>query len=291
MKTLSHYFASITDTNVFKIGGLVAIAAIIPVTLFAVGQSQDIRQRAQSVPATPPSSSATFSFSPASVSVGMNNTFSTDSVLSSPVSYVTGIDVTYTFNKDLVSVASFVPSGAFDSVLYNTIDNATGTIRFAGVDTTNNAKMGNIMLGKITFTSKTLAGTGSITTQNVQITAASFAGNLPNTTIPASYTVLVPTATPTLTPTPSPLIPTSAPTNTPAPTATPVPPTVTPTLAPVPSDINKDGSVNILDYNIWRDEFKKIVSTKLSDINKDGNVDLLDFNIWRSAFIAQNTLQ
>lgn len=48
-------------------------------------------------------------------------------------------------------------------------------------------------------------------------------------------------------------------------------------------DANGDRVVDILDFNIWRDEFLGIVTTKKSDFNKDGVVDLVDFSIWRNA--------
>ncbi len=106
----------------------------------------------------------------------------------------------------------------------------------------------------------------------------------------------VPTATPTPIPTNTPIptaTPTTIPTNTPippTPTNTPVPPTSTsipatpiPTRVAIAGDANGDGVVDILDYNIWRDEFLGTLTTKTSDFNHDGKIDLLDFNIWRTA--------
>ncbi len=73
-----------------------------------------------------------------------------------------------------------------------------------------------------------------------------------------------------------------------SPTQTPVP-TIAATNTPIPvvGDANGDGLVNILDYNIWRDEFLGILTTKKSDFNHDSIIDLLDFNIWRNAFNTQ----
>ncbi|MBI2190249.1 MAG: hypothetical protein HYU49_01780 [Candidatus Levybacteria bacterium] len=48
-------------------------------------------------------------------------------------------------------------------------------------------------------------------------------------------------------------------------------------------DANSDGSVDALDFNIWRDEFLGVSTTKQADFNNDGKVDLLDFSIWRNA--------
>ncbi len=72
------------------------------------------------------------------------------------------------------------------------------------------------------------------------------------------------------------------------PTNTPAPPTSTliPTSTPIPiaGDVNGDSQLDILDYNIWRNEFLKVVTTSQSDLNHDGKIDLLDFNLWRTAF-------
>ena len=74
---------------------------------------------------------------------------------------------------------------------------------------------------------------------------------------------------------------------TPIPTNTPIPPTPT----PIPADINRDGTINILDFNIWRCEFvgngicANPPSNKNADINNDGVIDIIDFSIWRIAFV------
>ncbi|GEM_PF-5551149 len=67
-------------------------------------------------------------------------------------------------------------------------------------------------------------------------------------------------------------------------TLTIVPPTATPTKAAVLGDADGNGIVNIVDYNIWREEYLALSNTKRADFNKDGKVDLIDFNIWRNAF-------
>jgi len=64
-------------------------------------------------------------------------------------------------------------------------------------------------------------------------------------------------------------------------------PTAAATPQPLRGDANGDGVVDILDYNIWRDEFLGILTTKKSDFNHDGIIDLLDFNIWRNAINPQ----
>jgi len=74
-------------------------------------------------------------------------------------------------------------------------------------------------------------------------------------------------------------------------TPTPVPPTATP-IAGAPTitnlknrgDANSDGHITIVDFNIWRDEFKKIKTTLTSDFNNSGTITIVDFNIWKDGF-------
>ncbi|MBI2443191.1 MAG: hypothetical protein HYV40_04780, partial [Candidatus Levybacteria bacterium] len=112
------------------------------------------------------------------------------------------------------------------------------------------------------------------------------AGFLHGTQVPCTAS-----PTPTRTPTPTAGVPpTATPTKTPTPT---VIVTSTPTRTPTPTpsllgDINKDGTVDLLDFNIWRDEFLGMTSTKQSNLNNDEVVDLLDFNLWLTAYRINN---
>lgn len=101
--------------------------------------------------------------------------------------------------------------------------------------------------------------------------------------------------------------PTPAPTFVPSPTPTPVwdpfcrylnfncPPqdTITPQPSPTPSifcDPNGDGTINMLDFQWWKDEFIKIRPTTISDCFKpDRVVDLLDFQVWKNKFLFSGT--
>jgi serine/threonine protein kinase len=76
-----------------------------------------------------------------------------------------------------------------------------------------------------------------------------------------------------------------------APVATPIP---TPIPTPRPEDVNRDGRIDCLDYNLWLAAFRGDIqppytqngSSFYPDINNDGVVDLLDFNIWLIAYQA-----
>lgn len=91
----------------------------------------------------------------------------------------------------------------------------------------------------------------------------------------------------TPTPTPNPLLHYSTPT--PTPTSSSVVAVTQPASCTSPlkskGDANCDTIINILDFNIWRDEaYGKIAATR-ANFNKDqgNNVDILDFNIWRTS--------
>lgn len=75
---------------------------------------------------------------------------------------------------------------------------------------------------------------------------------------------------------------------TPTPIATPSIPVTIPSCSLKPKgDVNCDGAINILDFNIWLGEFIKTLNTALSDFNNDGIIDTRDFNIWRDNFLQQ----
>ena len=68
-------------------------------------------------------------------------------------------------------------------------------------------------------------------------------------------------------------------------TATPTP---TGSVA-LPADVNRDGKIDILDFNIWFSAIKtgSIPANTYPDINSDSKVDILDFNIWYNAVRAR----
>lgn len=85
------------------------------------------------------------------------------------------------------------------------------------------------------------------------------------------------------------LRPGSSPTPNNTPTTLPSPSTttnVTPTTNPStkPGDADGNNQVNLLDFNILKDQFGRIVANLSADFNKDGKVNLLDFEILRINF-------
>lgn len=71
------------------------------------------------------------------------------------------------------------------------------------------------------------------------------------------------------------LAPTSTPTNTP-----------TTVLCPRKSEGDADcnGRIDLVDYEIWRQEYYGTLTTKTADFNGDGVVDMTDFAIWQAHY-------
>ncbi len=78
-------------------------------------------------------------------------------------------------------------------------------------------------------------------------------------------------------------------TNPPSPT-----PSSTPIQTPVPTinvcnkeggDANCDSIINLTDFEIWRKEYMREISSHDSDFNRDNLVTLIDFEMWRKSFL------
>jgi hypothetical protein len=81
--------------------------------------------------------------------------------------------------------------------------------------------------------------------------------------------------------------PTPTPTTPPTPTATPIPQQSTPTPTPLSCDADRNGVTNAADYDWWQQEFTHQKTTKQADCNNDGTVDILDFNVWRDVYVLK----
>ncbi|OGK29714.1 hypothetical protein A3B02_02095 [Candidatus Roizmanbacteria bacterium RIFCSPLOWO2_01_FULL_42_14] len=106
-------------------------------------------------------------------------------------------------------------------------------------------------------------------------------------TILPTSTEITPADTATPTPPLETETPTSSPTATIAPSSEPTA-TVNPTSTCVRDnpDVNKDGVINLIDFEFFRKEFLGEELSKRADMNCDGRVSLSDFEIFRSFFTA-----
>jgi hypothetical protein len=59
----------------------------------------------------------------------------------------------------------------------------------------------------------------------------------------------------------------------------------------LPGDFNHDGSVTMLDYSSWRDDYGESGMGIWTDGNCNGKVDAADYVIWRNGFIAAASSQ
>lgn len=283
------YFSDPEHARFRQILLLLLIVTALPLIVIAAQQQQTLRQRAGG-------GGVLLTLSPTSGTAQVGELLSVDVILQASSNNITGVDVSVQFNDAILSVNKFVPGTQFNAEVVNRVDPATSTFRYVATSTDASAQItGDIRLGTLVLEPKA-SGQGTVSFQASQVTALGNPDGLSVSSENGSYVVTIPisptvepTATPSATPTAiltptatsNPTLPPTA-TSTPLPTNTPVPPT--PTTAPVVGDANGDRIVNILDYNIWRDEFLGTVSTKTSDFNRDGKIDLLDFNIWRTAF-------
>lgn len=178
---------SLTDTRAFKIGGTIALILLIPLTVFIAQQQQDLRQRAQQVPVTPPNPQVLLSFSSSQASP--SSTFSVYMMLDSAVYPISGVDITVTYNPGVLSLQRFAPGTRFNSLLYNTIDTNAGILRYAAVETiTKTPPVGRLILGQLTFFAKKV-GIATVNAKNMQVTATNFSGNVPVFVVPQTYTI------------------------------------------------------------------------------------------------------
>ncbi len=66
-------------------------------------------------------------------------------------------------------------------------------------------------------------------------------------------------------------------------------------FTPKPADIDRNGAIDIIDFNLWLSAFKGTAvspytaggKTYYPNVNSDSAVDLLDFNVWLQAFKTQ----
>lgn len=264
-------------SKTLKLIFVLAIVAAIPLTVLIAQRQQEIRQRAGGPTSMPfPPSNFALKFSPSEATVKTGENFTVEILLDPGSNQVSGTDLFLSYNTGTISLAGFTASktGYLNDTLINKI--GIGTFQYAAVNTgsTLNNPYESFSLGTLTFKALT-AGTAKVMVASVQVTALGQVDPLTAGNVSwGTYTVAD-----QITPTSAPVTPT----NTPAPQLSPTS-TITPSSSPIEGDINNDNDINLLDFNIWRNEFLAIVTTKQADLNFDGKVDLIDFNIWRRAF-------
>ena len=182
------------------------------------------------------------------------------------------------------------PASATEYALWGVVYRDSAGIRLEGTEQSVNVDMADTNWTKISvnFSPPAGAATAQVGIYKHPGDLYAYADDLevidpnPVTPTPTRVPTVVPTSTPTPTRTPTP-----TPSRTPTPTITIIPSPTPTTIVEQASDVadfNKDTVVDLLDFNIWRDEFLGTLLTKKSDANKDGIVDLLDFSKWLTEF-------
>src|SRR3989338_7747372 len=256
-------FSRYSSRQLLTIGIIALLILALIMTLYLVKRQQEVRQRATG-------NSVSLNLGTVSPQI-VKTVFDVPLTISASANNITGVDARLTLDKDVVDFVSFTPSALFNnSGLVSSYDVQTGVFRYAAVDTTSAQITGTVQVGILSLKGRAPGTANVVFSQTAnQITALGTIGSLPiDNNTNGSYTII------------------PQPTNTPIPTNTQIPPSPT----PIPGDINHDGSVNILDFNIWRCEFvgngicASTGSNRQSDINTDAKVDLIDFSMWRNVF-------
>lgn len=280
LKSIRSYFSSSSDhAKLVRLIVLTVILVVIPLIVIIAQRQTELRQRAGGPSSPPyPPGEAVLTLSPLTTSVNLNEPLSLDVIIKAGTNDITGVDISINSNPSILAINKFVPGTQFNSQLISRIESNGTVYRYAATNTDVNVhNTGDVRLGTLVLDPKAL-GLADVKFIANQVTALNVAGSLAITIENGTYTVTVtqPTATPSVGPT---VIVTLPPTLTPIPTQT-----------PTQGDADGNGEIDILDYNIWRDEFLSANPAALggggyrADFNRDGRVDLVDFNIWRTAF-------
>lgn len=245
--------------SILPIIALLVILISIPITIYLVGQRQNIKSKADAIPVK-----LLFSEAEATIAVGskaINEQFDVDIFIDMSSQYLTGVDITLELTQNLQVVNRFqFDSEVFSDVLIpnqsNTgyINNVTPrTVRFAAVNRgTDSLRSGVFKLGTVRVkASAATSATDVIRFGNVQIVSSVQDAPLQvdkNGTVTFGATAV----------------------NTPIPTGV--------VTARIPGDANLDRCVDDEDYDIWERE-KTTGQGRTADFNNDGRVDNDDYDI------------
>lgn len=216
--------------------------------------------------------------SPATGTFSSQTPLNLDIYLNASTHTISGISFVLHYDNSLKLQRADIDKNTFNNILRDTISQNTYT--FTAVDITGKTITGKTKIGTLTFIPQAQKTNAIVSFSDVQITDTKTVGNISKESYPNAgvYTLqdsAIPTTIPTI------AEPTkTVPTKTPIPTTSIIPTTV-PTGPPL-ADATGDRLVDIRDYNVWKDEYLGLVTTKRADFNKDGRVDLIDFSIFRN---------
>lgn len=173
-----------------------------------------------------------------------------DIYLDTATNNVSGVSFVLQYDQSLKLERSNIDKSLFNNILKDTISQTSYT--FAAVDTIGKTITGKTKLGTLTFTPVAQNTNATLSFSDVQITEVNSIGSISKNSYPNAgvYTIIAPATAPT--------------------------------AKILQGNANEDEAVNILDYQIWRDEYLGAATTAKADFNKDNKIDLVDFSIFRN---------
>lgn len=248
--------------SILPIIALLIILISIPLTIYLVGQRQNLKPKADAVQVK-----LLFSEAEATIAVGSkaaNDQFNVEVFVDMASQYLNGVDITLELSESLQVVNRFQFEGGIFSDILVPNDSNSGyvnntnprTVRFAAVNRqTENLKTGVFKLGTLQVKARVATSdTDVIRFGNVQVVSSVQDNPLPvdkNGTV--NFSGIPPVNSPTPTPT-------------------------TAVAARIPGDADRDGCVDDEDYDIWERE-KTTGQGRRADFNNDGRVDNDDYDI------------
>lgn len=295
---------SLRNLSKKQIIGLIAILVILaatPLTIFIAQKRQEIRQHASSDPVTVYFADCTTNAANSSILTGpWAITLGSQPVLCLYIQTndtslnLLGFDIQMNYDTGLNLNSITIQSGGleFNTQQINTYNNTTHSFEIERVSAKPGSIInGTLLIATLNFTPQTGSGTINYTNLASSIIALNHTGYLTVGWTPLAYTISqTPTSTPIPTPTPTPIL------------------TPTPTPIPVAADFNRDGSVNCVDYKLWKMAFGNQLGPQAADgsftaggftydnltypggkfwpdvTNDTGLPDLEDFNVWYTAY-------
>lgn len=223
--------------------GLLIIAALvlgvlgIIATVFQVQKQQETRTRATE------EGLLTLLFSPESVTIRVEQDLPVKLALDAKNYNITGIDVTFVFDRNVFEVARIEKAATFDTAIFEDINNSEGKLRLAYVNISNKTITGGIDIGTIVLRGKA-EGESNLRVVTAQVTAQGINESLKTGSVSGTYKV---DSSATSTPAQTSNLPTSSPSPVPTRKAT----------YNMRADLNDDGKVDELDLNILYSGFAK----------------------------------
>lgn len=251
------------------------LALSIVAGVYLVKENQNLSEKA--------AAASSLSFSPSTSNILKGQQFTTSVRLSTSTNIVTGLDISLTFNPQIIQISQITPTSAISSmtsqttgqIIKNEIDNVNGTARFVAYTTNKNLGItGQANILNVVGSVLNNVSPASYQINYSALTSIAALNEAQNSLISKSayiLTVLAPTPTASSSPTASPS-PTPSPIPSPSPSPTPI--------AYVDWDVNSDGLINLVDIGLIVDDYgNSNPKNPRADIDRNGIINIIDIGI------------